>query len=66
MKRYNEIHVALDFADKYGATSVRIELDEGIVSVVPSEAIEIFDGLDTGESFTLLSIGFEIDDEEVS
>lgn len=59
MFRYSEIFVALDFADKYEATSVTIETDDGKLDMSPADAIQAFSDLSVGESFTLLSIQFD-------
>lgn len=56
--RYYETGVALDFAQKYGATSVTIELDMGDVDFTPEEALAAFADLAPGEAFSLLNISF--------
>lgn len=61
MNSYNEIYTALDFAQKYGAPRVLIELDEGKVTLPTLEAVELFDN-DFG--FSLLAIYFESEDGE--
>lgn len=63
LHRYNEIGVALDFADKYGASAVTIETDMGEVKMTPKEALSDFDDLAPGEAFSILNIEFaEVDD----
>jgi hypothetical protein len=56
--RYYEIGVALDFADKYGATGVTIEMDGGDVEFTPREALAAFEELAPGEAFSVLNIAF--------
>jgi hypothetical protein len=56
--RYYETGVALDFADKYGATSVTVETDSGDVDFTPKEALAEFADLAPGEAFSLLNISF--------
>ena len=58
MNNYSEIATALDFADKYGASNVTIELDNGQLTDTPARISEIFDNLEIGESFELVSINF--------
>jgi hypothetical protein len=59
---YNEIYVALDFADKYGATSVTIETDMGEAQYSTKEALSDFEDLAPGEAFSVLNISFaEVD-----
>ena len=50
---------ALDFAEKFGATSVTIEVDNGTLNMTVEEAIDEFDNMDLGDSFTLLAIHFD-------
>jgi hypothetical protein len=59
MNRYSEIHVALDFADKYGASNVTIETDDGQLTDTPARITEVWGTLSTGESFSLISINWE-------
>lgn len=63
MNTYSEIFVALDFADKYGAVAVRVEVDGGYLTMPAKRALEVFDGLQIGEPFALKTIYF--DGEEV-
>lgn len=56
--RYYETGVALDFADKYGATSVTIETDSGELEYTPKEALADFADLAPGEAFSVLNISF--------
>ena len=49
---------ALDFSEKYEATYVDIETDDGISRMTVPQAVRLFDELNPGESFTLLSIHF--------
>ncbi len=58
LHRYYEIGVALDFADKYGATKVTIETDSGEVEYTPTEALADFADLAPGEAFSLIGISF--------
>ena len=58
MNRYSEIHVALDFAVKYEASSVTIDTDRGTYEMTPREAEELFADLNPGEAFVLLAIEF--------
>ena len=58
MNNYSEIATALDFADKYGASNVTIELNDGELTDTPARISEIFDNLEIGESFELVSINF--------
>lgn len=58
MHDYNYLNGALDFAVKYEATSLTIELDEGILDMTPREAEDYFDDIAPGETFTLISINF--------
>lgn len=64
LHRYYEIGVALDFADKYGATKVTIETDSAEVECTPKEALADFEDLAPGESFSLIGISFADDDED--
>jgi hypothetical protein len=50
---------ALDFADKYGATFVDIETDDGISRETINRAMKHFHELAPGEAFTLLAIHFD-------
>lgn len=59
MNRYSEIAVALDFADKYGASNVTIETDDGQFTDTPARISELFDTLNPGEGFALVSINFD-------
>ena len=60
--RYYETGVALDFADKYGATSVTVETDSGELDYTPKEALADFADLAPGEAFSVLNISFaEVD-----
>jgi hypothetical protein len=59
---YNEIYVALDFARKYGASSVTIETDSGEIEMSPEDAENDFADLAPGEAFSVLNISFgEVD-----
>ena len=49
---------ALDFALKYEATYVDVETDDGISRMTIPQATKLFDELNPGESYTLLSIHF--------
>lgn len=55
----NYIYTALDFADKYGASNVTIEIDDGQLTDTPARISEVWDNLSTGESFTLISINWQ-------
>ena len=59
MTDYNYLQGALDFAVKYEATCVRIEVDNGILDMSPAEAWHDFHELSPGETFTLISIHFD-------
>ena len=59
MNNYNEIFTALDFASKYGASNVTVEVDNGQLTDTPARIAELFDTLNPGESFTLISINWE-------
>ena len=59
MNRYTDISVALDFADKYHASNVTIETDDGHYTDTPARITEIFEDLDPGESFAIVSINFD-------
>ena len=56
--RYYEIGVALDFARKYGASSVTIETDSGEIEMSPEDAENDFADLAPGEAFSVLNIAF--------
>lgn len=58
MNDYNYLRGALDFAQKFNASHVTIETDEGIFDMIPNDAMSQFDDLNPGESFTLISIHF--------
>lgn len=58
LNSYNEIYVALDFADKYGAVSVTIDTDNGEVEYTPKEALSDFEDLAPGEPFSIMNISF--------
>lgn len=62
MTRYSEIFVALDFAVKYEASAVTIEMDGGNLTVSPQTALETFDALEVGEAFGLKAIYFETEE----
>lgn len=59
MNSYSNIATALDFAEKYGASNVTVEVDNGVLTDTPARIGELFDNLETGESFTLISINWE-------
>lgn len=59
MNDTNYIYGALDFALKYEATSVTIEVDNGTLNMTVEEAIDEFDNMDLGDSFTLRAIHFD-------
>lgn len=63
MTRYTEISTALDFAVKYGASAVTIDMDSGHITLSPQSAQEAFDGLEIGEPFRLIAIYFESPDD---
>lgn len=52
------INGALDFAVKYEAVSLTIELDAGKLDMTPREAEDYFDDIALGETFTIISINF--------
>ena len=56
---HNIVRYALDFAVKTGATSVTIDIDEGVFTMPPSEAEELFAGLAPGEGFGVVNISFD-------
>lgn len=58
MHTYIAISHALDFAIKYAAVTVTLEIDDGELTCTPREAEEIFVCLMPGESFTLKSISW--------
>jgi hypothetical protein len=60
---YYAVHVALDFADKYGASSVTIETDGDEIVMPVSEALDAFDDLAPGEAFSVLNISFQDESE---
>lgn len=59
MNRYSEIEPALDFADKFHASNVTIELDNGTLTDTPARIREVYDNIEIGEAFTLISINWE-------
>ena len=63
MNDYNTIHYALDFAVKTEATSVTIDIDEGVFTMPPSEAVDYFSELAPGEAFVLHAITYNEDEE---
>lgn len=58
MNNYSDIYTALDFADKYGASNVTVELDNGQLTDTPARISELWDSLEIGESFYIVSINF--------
>lgn len=59
MNDYNYIYTALDFADKYEASYVDVETDDGISRMTIPQAVKLFDELNPGEAYTLLAIHFD-------
>lgn len=55
------LNVALDFAQKFNASHVTIETDEGTFDMIPNDARNQFDDLAPGETFVLLAIHFSTD-----
>jgi hypothetical protein len=58
MNNYQQISIALKWAERYNASNVTIELNEGELTDTPARIFEIFDNLEIGESFELVSINF--------
>lgn len=58
INNYNEIRTAIDFAQKYGASTVTIETDSGEVVMSPNEAWDEFHELAPGEAFSVSNIAF--------
>lgn len=53
------IERALDFAYKFEATSVTIEVDNGTLNMTVDEAIDEFGARDFSDSFVLRAIHFD-------
>lgn len=58
MNNYHHISIALKWAERYNASNVTIELNDGELTDTPARISEIFDNLEIGESFELVSINF--------
>lgn len=58
MNDYQYLSTTLDFCEKYDATYVDVETDDGISRMTINQAVTEFDRLNPGEAFTLLSIHF--------
>lgn len=61
MNDYQYLTRALDFCEKFEATYVDVETDDGISRMTVTQAVRLFDELNPGESFTLLAIHFDND-----
>ena len=59
MTTWTELSTALDFAEKYNASNVTVEIDNGVLTDTPARITELFDNLEIGESFVLISINWE-------
>ena len=59
MNDYQYLTRALDFCEKFEASYVDVETDDGISRMTINQATKLFDDLNPGESFTLLAIHFD-------